>query len=254
MDFVSYEPLTVLYMMFIGFAMAFVDASVGGGGLISVPAYMSLGWPLPYVFGTNKVTAFLGLGMSTLTFLRAGKHEPFALKALPISFCAAAAGVVALHYFPTDVLRYVVVIMLVLIGIYTFLRKDFGSVSSAQQHPHYKLLIMALALVMGFYDGFFGPGSGSFYVFAFIYLGYSYVEASANAKLLTTTAMLGAVLTFIYQGDVVWGYVFFTGLGTLVGGYAGSRFVINHDVKVIRPFYLAMIALMIGKQVCDIFR
>jgi len=254
MEFVSYEPLTVIYMIFIGFAMAFVDASVGGGGLISVPAYMSLGWPLPYAFGTNKVTAFLGLGMSTLTYLRAGKYEPFALKVLPISFLAASAGVFALHYFSTDLLRYVVVAMLVLIGIYTFIRKDFGSVHATEQKANYKLLIMALALVMGLYDGFFGPGSGSFYIFAFIYLGYNYVEASANAKLLTTTAMLGAVLTFIYKGDVVWGYVVFTGLGTILGGYAGSRFVLTHDVKVIRPFYLAMIVIMIGKQVFDLFK
>lgn len=254
MDFVSYDPLTVIYMMFIGFAMAFVDASVGGGGLISVPAYMSLGWPLPYAFGTNKVTAFLGLSMSTLTFLKAGKHEPFTLKVLPISFMAASAGVFALHYFPTDILRYVVVAMLVLIGIYTFIKKDFGKVHTSEQKDYYKLFIAMLALGMGFYDGFFGPGSGSFYIFAFIYLGYNYVEASANAKLLTTTAMFGAVLTFIYQGDVVWGYVLFTGLGTLAGGYAGTRFVLTHDVKVIRPIYLAMIVIMIGKQVFDLFK
>ena len=110
-----------------------------------------------------------------------------------------------------------------------------------------------IAIVMGFYDGFFGPGSGTFYVFAFLWVGYDYVRGSANGKMLTTAAMLSALPIFIYNGTFYWDYALFMFIGIIPGAVIGSRFVITHDVRYIRPMYLAVVAALIGKQVWSLF-
>jgi len=250
----NYELWEIALLLVAGFFAAFIDASVGGGGLISVPAYMCLGWPIPNVIATNKVGAVVSLCTSAYTYFKAGKTDPFAKKIIPCSFCAAIAGALTVYIIPPEILRYLVVAMLVLVGVYTFLKKDFGAISKPNKNPNYKRWFLIVALVIGFYDGFFGPGSGMFYAFAFILLGFDYVEASANCKIMTSTAMLGSLVTFALKGSVIWSYGLIMALSMMPGAYLGSKFVIKYGTKWIRPIYLAMVILMIGKQVFDLIK
>lgn len=254
MDFLTaYNWTEVIILTVAGFCGGFIDATVGGGGLICLPVYMSMGWPIPYVLGTNKCAALVSLGTSAYTYFKAGKMDPYVWKMTPLAFCSSILGVVALHIIPSDFLRYIMVILLIIVGLYTFIHKDFGQAKPTGLRADYKKWFAIIAIVMGFYDGFFGPGSGTFYVFAFLWVGYDYVRGSANGKMLTTAAMLGALPIFIYNGTFYWDYALFMFIGIIPGAVIGSRFVITHDVRYIRPMYLAVVAALIGKQVWSLF-
>lgn len=245
----AYNLTDVLLLVIAGFAGGFVDATVGGGGLICLPVYMSMGWPIPYALGTNKAAALVSLGTSAYTYFRAGKMDPYVWKMAPLAFMASILGVITLHIIPPDFLRYIMVLLLAMVGIYTLLHKDFGQAKPTGLKTDYRKWFKVIALVMGFYDGFFGPGSGTFYVFAFLWIGYDYVCGSANGKMLTTAAMLGALPIFLYNGTIYWDYALLMFIGIIPGAVIGSRFVITHDVKYIRPLYLTVVLLLIGKQV-----
>lgn len=232
-----------------GFTAAFMDATVGGGGLITLPMFMGMGWPVAYAMGTNKVAAVISLGTSAYTYYKAGKLDHHILKLLPLAFAAGISGGLLIMVLPADFLRYVVVGLLTLVGIYTFFHKNLGQKNSKPLNPFYKKWCMLIAIVLGFYDGFFGPGSGTFYIFSFLWVGYDYVTASANGKMLTTAAVFGAFLIFLYNGTVVWIYALAMAFGLIPGAIVGSRFVMTHDLRFIRPMYLAMVTILIGKQI-----
>ena len=250
----TFDFWTVLYLLLAGFVGAFLDASVGGGGLITLPAYLSLGWPIPFCLGTNKAANGVCLCTSAYTYFRSGKVDPFVWRVLPCSFVAAVLGALAVYIVPPDILRSLVVGMLVFVGIYTFLKKDIGQVGDRPKAVNYKQMLVLLAVGMGFYDGFFGPGSGMFYIFCYLLLGYDYVCASANSKVMTSICMLAAILAFAYQGSIIWSYAVIMAIGGIPGAIVGSKFVIKYGAKWIRPLFMAMVVIMIGKQVMELFK
>lgn len=127
MDFFAvYDISKVLLLAVAGFFGGFIDATVGGGGLICLPVYMSMGWPIPYALGTNKAAALVSLGTSAYTYFRAGKMDPYVWRMLPLAFLSSVLGVVALHIIPSGFLRYIMVGLLVVVGIYTLMHKNFG--------------------------------------------------------------------------------------------------------------------------------
>lgn len=250
MEFVAALDFLDIALIFLaGFTAAFMDATVGGGGLITLPLFMGMGWPIAYAMGTNKIAALVSLGTSAYTYYKAGKLDSHILKLLPLAFVAGIAGSLLILVLPADFLRYVVVGLLTLVGLYTFVHKNLGQKDAKPLHPFYKKWGMLIAIVLGFYDGFFGPGSGTFYIFAFLWVGYDYVTASANGKMLTTAAVFGAFLIFLYNGTIVWLYALAMALGLIPGAIVGSRFVMTHDLRFIRPMYLAMVTILIGKQI-----
>ena len=251
---VSYEPLTLLALVMAGFLSAFIDSTVGGGGLISTPFLLGLGFPVPYALGTNKIAASMGAAMSVFSFWRAGKINSLAWKICIFSFIGSAIGAYVVYLLPAQLMKPVIVVMLVVVAVYTYLRKDWGDNPVMQEiSPKTLLGAVLMALGLGFYDGFFGPGTGSFLIFGFLFLGFDFVTAAGNAKVLNFMSGIGAVFSFTMSGTVIWTYGLIMGTAMLCGAYCGARLAIKKGAGYIRPLYLLVTTLLIGKQVYELF-
>ncbi len=249
------DLINILFFVVAGFVAAFIDSTVGGGGLISVPALLSSGMPVGMVLGTNKLGSSMGAVTSVISFWRSGNLNKKMVVALaPLSMIGSACGAYTVHLLPQDFMRNLVVIMLIGIAVYTYRHKDWGSIEGKK---NFSILSLAgafvLALVMGFYDGFFGPGTGTFLIFGFLFLGCDFITAAGNAKALNTASNLAGLATFIYNGSVVWIYGLIMGASMIIGAYFGTQMAIKHGVGYIRPLFLTVTTLLIGKQIYDIF-
>ena len=240
----------LLFLIVSGFVAAFIDASVGGGGMISIPALMWAGLPPVSVLGTNKVAAVMGAISSFITFIRSGKMDVALVKKLfPISLIGSFIGVVLVQQIDSAFLRPLIIVMLILVFIYSLLKKDWGRDSVAQEITGKKLVLcMLLSLTLGFYDGFFGPGTGSFLLFGFIWIGFDFIGATANAKALNFASNLAAAILFSYMGAVDFSYAIPMGLSMIAGAIAGSKMALSKGVTYIMPKFIIVTAVLIGKQ------
>lgn len=249
----SLDTVTVVFLIVAGFISAFIDSTVGGGGLISTPALLSLGLPVPYALGTNKVAASMGCLTSVISFWRAGKIKKAAFALMPLSFLGSALGAYVVYLLPEKLMKNIIVVLLVAVAVYTYRRKDWGDTSAVQQLGIHALIgAIAMAFAIGFYDGFFGPGTGSFLIFGFLYLGYDFVTAAGNAKALNFASGIGALVSFAVSGTIIWSYGIIMALSMIVGAVCGSRLAIKKGAAYVRPLYLVVTTLLIGKQVYEI--
>lgn len=249
----SLDTVTVVFLIVAGFISAFIDSTVGGGGLISTPALLSLGLPVPYALGTNKVAASMGCLTSVISFWRAGKIKKMAFALMPLSFLGSALGAYVVYLLPEKLMKNIIVVLLVAVAVYTYRRKDWGDTSAVQQLGIHALIgAIAMAFAIGFYDGFFGPGTGSFLIFGFLYLGYDFVTAAGNAKALNFASGIGALISFAVSGTIIWSYGIIMALSMIVGAVCGSRLAIKKGAAYVRPLYLVVTTLLIGKQVYEI--
>ncbi len=237
-----------------GFFAAFIDAVVGGGGLISIPALMMTGLPLLVVLGTNKAAAVMGACTSFVSFVRSGKVDLKLVRILfPITLLGSAAGVLVVREVPPDFLRPLVVVMLMLVLLYSIFRRDWGRENKYHGMGRRVLLLSALvAFSFGFYDGFFGPGTGSFMLFAFLLVGFDFLGAAANARALNFASNLAAVLIFAHFGLVDFAYALPMGLSMIVGAWCGSRLAIRKGASYVRPLFIIVTTVLIGKQLFDL--
>ncbi len=165
MEELSFQVIILLIAF--GFLAAFIDSVVGGGGLISLPALMFVGLSPASAIATNKLAATMGTFTSAMYFIRSGKVDfKIVGKLIPLTIVGAVAGALVVKFIPSDILRPLVLVMLVFIAIYIIAKKNWGSVSTYKKMTQRKTLIFFFAILMiGFYDGFFGPGTGSFFNF-----------------------------------------------------------------------------------------
>ncbi|MEG2068537.1 MAG: TSUP family transporter [Acidaminococcaceae bacterium] len=245
---------TLVFLIIAAFIASFIDSTVGGGGLISTPALLATGMPVPFALGTNKVAAMMGSFTSVVTFWRAGKiNKKMVLRLMPISFFGSALGAYVVYLLPAAFMKNIIVVLLVLVAVYTYLRKDWGG---AEQIKKYNLAIflgtLTMAAALGFYDGFFGPGTGSFLIFGFLFLGYDFVTAAGNAKALNFASGAGALVSFALAGTVYWGYGLAMGISMIFGAIFGSKLAITKGASYIRPLYLGVTTVLIGKQIYEI--
>lgn len=239
-----------------GFLAAFVDSVVGGGGLISLPVLLATGMPITDAFGTNKLASSMSSLTSTMSFMYSGKVDIRVVRGLFIlSAAGAAAGALTVHSIPSDFLRPLVVVMLILITVYTVFRRSWGSLSTFQGLSKGSAWLMSIAaLSIGFYDGFFGPGTGSFLIFVFLLLGYDFVTAAGNAKVLNFGSNIASLVTFMFLGAVNYQYGILMGLSMVCGSLLGSRVAVRKGASYVRPLFLIVCTLLIGKQVWDLLR
>lgn len=239
------------FLAVFGFIGAFIDAAVGGGGLITIPALMWTGLPPVTVLGTNKVAASMGSVSSFITFIRAGKMDTALMKKLcPLSFIGSLVGVMLVQYISSDFLRPLIIVMLVMVFFYTLLKKDWGKHANPQEITAKKMILcLIMAFTLGFYDGFFGPGTGSFIMFAFIMIGFDFIGATANAKAMNFASNIAAAILFSYLGDVSFTYALPMGVFMMLGAIAGSRVAITKGVSYVRPMFIIITAVLIGKQI-----
>ena len=245
---------TVAFLIVAGFVACFIDSTVGGGGLISTPALLALGMPVPLALGTNKLAASTGALTSVISFWRAGKiNKKVALCFMPLSFIGSAVGAYVVYLLPEALMKNIIVVMLVAVAIYTYFRKDWGDVAAKEDMGVKELIAVALlVLALGFYDGFFGPGTGSFLIFGFLFIGCDFVTAAGNAKALNFASGMGALMSFALSGSVVWMYGVIMAVGMIFGAILGSRMAITKGAAYVRPLYLLVTSVLIGKQVYEI--
>jgi hypothetical protein len=249
--------LTFVLLGLAGLAAGFVDAVVGGGGLIQLPALV-IGLPgaTPVqVLATNKLGSACGTTVSSLTYYRRVRPDPKTFGPLMLlAFLGSMAGAVVASHIPGSAFDPIVLAVLVLVGAYVLFKPDVGAVTALRFAGHQHVIAAMLAgLVIGFYDGALGPGTGSFFVFTLVgLLGYNFLEASAKARMANWATNVAALCVFVPQGAVMWKVGLVMGACNLVGGYLGARTAVSRGTRFVRVFFVAVVTaftLKIGSDV-----
>jgi uncharacterized membrane protein YfcA len=233
-----------------GLGAGFVDAVVGGGGLIQLPA-MLLGFPGAspvQVLATNKLASICGTSVSSATFYRRVRPDPRTfLPLMLLSLVGSALGALVASFLPREALDPIVLVVLVLVGGYVLLSPQVGTISVLRFSGHrHTAAAMLTGLAIGFYDGAIGPGTGSFFVFTLVgLLGYSFLEASAKAKMANWATNLGALLVFLPQGAIMWKVGLLVGVANLLGGYLGARTAVARGSRFVRIFFIVVVSAFI---------
>jgi uncharacterized protein len=238
------------------FFAGFVDAIVGGGGLILVPALFSV-FPSAHpatLFGVNKSASIWGTAAATVQYAqRVTLCWRVLMPAAGVCFAGSMLGAWTVTVISPAFLRNVLPLVLAGVFVYTLARKDLG-----RHHvPRYTgrsegMAIASLGLTIGFYDGFFGPGTGSFFVFLFVrWLGYDFLHASANAKLLNVTSNLAALILFAVKGHVWWHFALAMAVANVLGSVLGTRLAIKHGSGFVRWAFMVVVGALIVKTGYD---
>jgi uncharacterized membrane protein YfcA len=241
--------VTVFFLILAAFSAGLIDAIAGGGGLIQLPALL-IGLPQAStveVLGTNKVASVFGTTASALTYRRSVKTDAIFLvtMALP-AFFGSVLGALSASLIPTQSMRPIVFVLLVAVAIYTWRKPDLGSIEALRYQKNKRYLISAIAgLVIGFYDGIFGPGTGSFLMLILIYLGFAFLSASAIAKVVNVSTNLGAILVFGLHGAILWQVGLVLAMANIVGGLLGARLAIRGGSTLIRKVFLFVTVALI---------
>lgn len=240
--------LQVLALLFLAAMLAgFIDAIAGGGGMVTIPAMLLAGIPPLQVLGTNKLQSLFGAGAASWTYARHGHVDlrqqwPMVLTAA----LGAACGALAATVVPTDWLRAVLPLLLVGIALYFGLKPR---VDETIRQRRISPMAFGLTFVptIGFYDGIFGPGTGSFLMLGFVTLaGFGILKATAHTKFLNFGSNAGALLVFLLHGAVLWKVGLVMGAGQWIGARLGSRFAMKQGARVIKPLLVVVsIALAI---------
>lgn len=241
----SYE--VVAWLLLAALAAGFVDAVVGGGGLIQLPALL-IGMPgvAPVqILATNKLASICGTTVSATTYARRVRPDPRTFLPLMVAAFAGSAGGAALaSLVPRSAFDPIVLVVLVLVGAYVVLKPSLGEVTKLRfAGGHHTLAALAIGLLVGFYDGALGPGTGSFFVFALVgLLGYNFLEASAKAKMANWATNLAALVVFVPMGAVMWKIGLAMGAANMVGGYVGARTAIGRGAAFVRVFFIVVVS------------
>ncbi len=244
----SWELLAVLALA--GLAAGFVDAVVGGGGLVQLPALV-LGLPgvAPvHVLATNKLASVCGTTVSSVTYYRRVRPDPKTFVPLmAFAFAGSMAGAAVASRIPANALEPIVLVVLVVVGTYVLFKPDMGHLTELRfAGHHHTIAAISAGSVIGFYDGALGPGTGSFLVFSLVgLLGYSFLEASAKARLANWATNLAALVVFVPQGAVLWKVGVVMGLANLCGGYVGARTAVSQGSRFVRIFFVLVVGAFV---------
>jgi uncharacterized protein len=243
------EPTTetVLLLMLAALAAGFVDAVVGGGGLIQLPALL-IGLPgasVVQIAATNKLASFCGTSISAATYYRRVRPDPRTFLPLMLAaFAGSLGGAFVASMLPRSAFDPIILVVLVLVGAYVWFKPSVGTLTNLRFSGGTHVSAVAVTgLAIGFYDGAIGPGTGSFFVFALVgLLGYNFLEASAKAKLANWATNLAALVVFIPMGAVMWKLGLAMAAANIVGGYVGARVAVARGARFVRIFFLVVVA------------
>jgi uncharacterized membrane protein YfcA len=236
----------------------FVDSIVGGGGLILVPALFAT-FPAAApatLFGTNKGASIWGTAFATWQFSRRVEMRWAALlPAAAAGFVASFAGAWLVTVVSAEFLRKLLPAVLLMVLAYTLAKKELGLNHAPRFSGRKEAWVAAgIGAVIGFYDGFFGPGTGSFFVFLFVrLLGYDFLSASASAKLLNTATNGAALILFAAKGHIWWHFVLAMALANVVGSLLGTRLALKHGTGFVRLVFMGVVSALILKTSFDAF-
>lgn len=234
-----------------------IDAVAGGGGLITLPAYLLAGLPAHLASGTNKCGNIFGVFLSTGRFLKQGDiHIPSAAAGAVGALAGAWVGARLNLIVPEQVLYYVMLAVVPVMAVFLLLKRNFGTEDRSGALSRGQLLVMALGigLVIGGYDGFFGPGAGTFLMLAFTGLcQFDLLTASGNTKMANSASNLASLITFALAGEVLWSVGLPAALCGVAGNYIDSSLALKGGAKVIRPMFFVVLVLLLARLIYGIF-
>lgn len=250
--------LDLLFLLLAALFAGFIDAVAGGGGLIQVPALLvALPGETPAtVFGTNKLSSIFGTGNAALRYARRiALPWGVALPAAGAAFVFSFAGAAAVSWLPKDVVRPLVLLLLVVVLIYTVARPEFGTLAGSRlARTREWRLALAAGAVLGFYDGFFGPGAGSFMIFAFVrWFRLDFLHASGAAKIVNLATNAAALAYFVPSGHVLWGIGLGMATFNILGAILGARLALRHGSGFVRGSFVVVASLLILRLGYDTF-
>jgi uncharacterized membrane protein YfcA len=251
-------PPEIIILCIAAFSAGFIDSIVGGGGLVQTPATLITlpQYPIATLLGTTKIPAISGTSIAAFQYaLKVNIRWKLLAVMCSVALLAAYAGSATVTLVSNSFMKPVFFVMLVLVFIYTYTKKDFGlaiekSVSEKKEY----IYCVIIALLLGFYDGFIGPGTGSFLILFFIsLLGFYFLKASAHAKLVNVATNMGSILFFSRSGHILYQYAIPMAVCNFAGSVFGARLAILKGNKFIRVFFLIVIAGTIIRFGYDIF-
>lgn len=252
------ETYIIIILCIASFIAGFVDAIVGGGGLIQTPvALIALpNLSVASIIGTLKIPGFSGTSIATIQYLKKVKVDwkLFGVMAI-VSFVFAFIGSSLLNVMQNDFMKPVLFVILVLLLVYTYLKKDFGQLEISKLSTTRKYTYaVVICILIGFYDGFIGPGTGSLLIMAFVaILGFDFLQASTNAKLVNLATNIGSITLFVIKGKIVWAIAIPMAICNALGAFIGARLAISKGNGFIRVFFLIIVAITLLRFGYDVF-
>jgi uncharacterized protein len=250
--------LELVFLCAAALGAGLLDAVVGGGGLVQIPALFSaMPNEMPaIIFGSNKLSSIFGTGVAALRYSHSVRIRWNAvLPATITAFIFSYLGALTVSLVPADLMRVLVMPLLIVVAAYTFFNKDLGSVHAPlHEGAREKFLAIGLGAAIGFYDGFFGPGTGSFLVFLFVrYFGFDFLRASAAGKVVNVATNLAALLYFLPSGNVIWQLGLLLAAFNVMGSLLGARLALRHGSGFVRQIFLLVVSALILKFGYDTF-
>lgn len=233
----------IIFLFLACFAAAAVDSIAGGGGLISLPSYILCGIPSHIALGTNKFSSTSGAIVSGFQYFKNGKVNFKLLKYLiPFSFIGSMLGVYTVLKINENLIRIIVLILILFVGIYSLFSRKLGMEDNFKGITRKNIFLgILLAFCLGFYDGFFGPGTGSFLIFGMIKIyGYNYINASGNSKILNLTSNVSALIIFALHSQIYFYLGLITASAMILGANLGTKIALNKGSKLIKPIFICM--------------
>ena len=251
-------PPELPWLIAIAFIAGLVDAAVGGGGLVQLPGLFTAlpQQPAGVLFGTNKFSSVFGTGASAWRYARTVRF-PWR----PVLFAAGAAfafsflGATAVSLLPKETVRPLILVLLVSMLAYTLMKKDFGALHRPREVGRRELWIaLAMGAGIGFYDGFFGPGTGSFLIFLFIrFFGLDFLRASAASKVVNLATNVSALSFFIPSGNILFAVAIPMATANVIGAVVGTRLALRGGTPLIRKLFVGLVVVLITRMAWDTF-
>ncbi len=242
------------YVIFLaaGFLAGFVDSIAGGGGIITVPVLMASGMPPHVALATNKLQSSFGSFTASLNFIRKGLISVKEVYlGIIFTFVGALIGTKIILLLDAGILNKIIPFMLIVIFLYTLFNPKFGKIDKKSRFST-PVFFLIFGLLIGFYDGFFGPGTGTFWTIALVVLmGLNLKKATATTKLMNFTSNIVSLGVFLFSGNVLFFVGILMGFGQISGAYVGSNMVMKRDVSFIRGFFLFVVGVTILKLIYD---
>lgn len=239
-------------LFFVALVAGFIDAIAGGGGLITIPALLAAGLPPAVALGTNKLQACGGSFSASLYFIRqrAVKISEVWLL-IVLAFVGATVGTILIQQIDSGVIKKFLPFLVFAIGVYFLFTPKLGE-EDRQKRVSYAVFSFTAAFGIGFYDGFFGPGTGSFFSLAFItLLGFNLAKATAHAKVLNFTSNIASLIFFMIGGQIMWSLGIAMMIGQIIGAHLGAKMVLTKGKALIRPMVVIMSFIMTAKMIYD---
>lgn len=253
------DSYIIILLCLAAFAAGFIDAIVGGGGLIQTPMGIILlpNLPVSTVIGTLKIPAFSGTAFAAFQYLKKVVIQwKLLLIMMFLAVPSAFLGSTILTLVSNDFMKPLLLVVLSLLFIYTYAKKNFGQ-QVAKGHSDRRTQILyavVISIIVGFYDGFIGPGTGSFFVVAFIsLLGFDFLHASANAKMVNLATNFGSICLFMIKGKIIWAIAIPMAVSNALGGWLGAKLAINKGNGFIRIFFLVVVIGTLIRFAYDVF-